>query len=385
MKRLLTLSLAALLAGCAGDRLVGPTSDLTGGVATLQSANAAGELVVMTRNMYVGAPVEPVLAAAPADIPLRVAEAWATLLATDFPTRAAAMAAEIAFRKPHLVGLQEVSLLRSQFPSDIVTPPGVPPNPIPNATTVEFDFLAGLLAELAARGLNYTAVATIQNTDVEVPRFDGVQNGIPVFTDIRLTDFDVILARADVPVANPAAGNYAVALPAPAGIDVLRGWTAVDAMVGGTTVRFVNTHLEAEAEIVRNFQAQELMGILALEPKPIILVGDLNTGPGRPAADGGQATYDFILSTGFLDAWSMKKPATQDGFSCCHLGDLSNRHPTLRQRIDLVLTRGAVGGMLTNAWLVGNTTGDYARYGVWPSDHAGVVARWVFPSAGLAE
>ncbi len=385
MRRLVILGLATLVAGCAGDRLVGPTSDLAGTEPALRSAAAAGDLVVMTRNMYVGAPVEPILVAAPADVPFRVAEAWATLLATDFPTRAAAMADEIAFRKPHLIGLQEVSLLRSQFPSDIVTPPGVPPNPIPNATNVEFDFLAGLLAELTARGLNYTAVATIQNTDVEVPRFDGVQGGIPIFTDIRLTDFDVILARNDVPVANPAAANFAVALPAPAGINVLRGWTAVDATVSGLTVRFVNTHLEAEAEIVRNFQAQELMGILAFEPKPIILVGDLNTGPGRPAAEGGQATYDFVLSTGFMDTWSMKKPATQDGFTCCHVGDLTNQHPTLRQRIDLVLARGAIGGMLTSAWIVGNTTGDYSRYGVWPSDHAGVVARWVFPMVAVAD
>jgi hypothetical protein len=69
--------------------------------------------------MYVGAPVEPILAEPdPNLVPIRVAEAWATLLATDFPARARAMADEIARTRPHLVGLQEVC---SSAPSSPVT------------------------------------------------------------------------------------------------------------------------------------------------------------------------------------------------------------------------------------------------------------------------
>jgi endonuclease/exonuclease/phosphatase family metal-dependent hydrolase len=242
---------------------------------------------------------------------------------------------------------------------------------------VEFDFLASLLAELEARGLHYQAVAVIENTDVEVPRFDGAPGGVPLFTDIRLTDADVILARADVPVANAVAAHFAARLPAPAGIEVLRGWTAVDATIGRKTYRFVNTHLEAEAEIVRFFQAQELMGILAAETKPVVLVGDLNTGPGRPEDQGGQATYDFILSTGFEDAWT-QRPRFGDGFTCCHAGDLSNLWPELEQRIDLVLLRHPAAGTAQLRAAAVRVVGDQAferrRFGIWPSDHAGVAA-----------
>lgn len=374
--RLILLSL--LVFGCATDRVAGPNAGAAGDPA-FGSANAATDLVVMTRNMYVGAPVEPILAAPPESIPFRVAEAWAVVTATDAATRARAMAAEIKRARPHLVGLQEVSLFRTQFPSDIVTG-----TLAPNATDVAYDFLALLLDALSAEGLTYVVGAIIENTDVEVPRFDGIHpSGVPLFTDVRLTDYDAILVRGDVPWSDAAAGNYSVSLPAPAGIDVLRGWTAVTALVDGMAVRFVNTHLEAEAEIVRYYQAAELMTLLAGESGPVVLVGDLNTGPGRPLADGGQATYDFILAQGFMDAWSDKKPATQDGFTCCHAGDLSNRRPMLRQRIDLVLTRGAMLPAAT-MHLAGDTPGDRARWGVWPSDHAGVTARWVLPSVMAA-
>lgn len=390
MRRLFLLGVAAALAACSGDRIAGVpgASDAVG--AQFSGVGLGRPITVFTQNMYVGAPVEPILAETdPNLVPVRVAEAWAVLLATDFPARARAMADEIARTRPHLVGLQEVSLLRSQFPSDIVVPPGQTPNPLPNATDVEFDFLGTLLAELAARGAPYQAVASVQNTDVEVPRFDGIQDGVPVFTDIRLTDADVILARVDVAVANAAAANYQAKLPAPAGIDVLRGWTAVDATVGGTTYRFVNTHLESDFELIRFLQAQELMGILATEGRPVVLVGDLNSGPGRPPEDGGQATYDFILSTGFADAWAAH-PQPTDGFTCCHAGDLSNLLPELEQRIDLILLRGpaAPGAALRVAGIqvLGDEARDRRHYGIWPSDHAAVAARLrLLPAAAVVD
>ena len=43
----------------------------------------------------------------------------------------------------------------------------------------------------------------------------------------------------------------------------------------------------------------------------------------------------------------------------------------LRARIDLILTRGPIAA--TEAFLVGHAASDL-RSGLWPSDHAGVVA-----------
>ena len=58
----------------------------------------------------------------------------------------AALAEEIADTRPHLVGLQEVTVLRLQHPSDFVLG-GMEP-----ATDVIADFEATLLSELVARG-----------------------------------------------------------------------------------------------------------------------------------------------------------------------------------------------------------------------------------------
>jgi hypothetical protein len=377
---------ALVLAACA-DSPTAPvlTEDAADPAAEFHGAAALPhQITVMSRNMFVGSPIEIVMAEQdPNLIPVRAAEAWAVLLENQPLDRIRGMAAEIALTRPHLVGLQEVSLFRSQFPSDIAVAPGQVPNLAPNATHVEFDFLALLLQELARRGLHYQAVATIQNFDVEVPRLDGfAPEGYPLFTDVRLTDYNVTLARRDVTVDNVATGNYQAQLPVP-GLDIKQGWTAVDATTHGATYRFVNTHLDAEAEPVRRLQAQELIGILAGETKPLIVVGDLNTGPGRPVADGGQATYDFILSYGYADAWTLHPHPFRAGRTCCD-ADLFAPERALEQRVDLVLLRNfdfSRPGPRVKALvlLVGDEPGMLRRFGIWPSDHLGVATRLVVP------
>ena len=109
------------------------------------------DITVMTRNMYVGADVDAVIAALvtpdPADDQAALVAAIGTLQETDFPARAAAMAREIERARPHVVGLQEVSKI------DITLPPlGV---------DLHLDFLPTLLAELAARGLHYDVAARV--------------------------------------------------------------------------------------------------------------------------------------------------------------------------------------------------------------------------------
>src|SRR5918996_2222897 len=97
---------------------------------------------VMTRNMYVGADVDAVIAALaspdPVDDQASLLAAIATLQATDFPARAVAIAREIDRTRPHVIGLQEVSRVDISLP--------------PLGIDVHLDFLPALLAELAARG-----------------------------------------------------------------------------------------------------------------------------------------------------------------------------------------------------------------------------------------
>ena len=126
---------------------------------------------------------------------------------------------------------------------------------------------------LQAEGLNYQVAAQVENIDIEMPMF--TDTGI---TDVRLTDYDVVLSRSDVTISRAASVNYTNALTIEMlGLEIQRGYTAVDATVAGVTYRFVNTHLEAFAEDNRIAQAQELVDILSDETLPIILLGDFNT------------------------------------------------------------------------------------------------------------
>src|SRR3712207_9326387 len=69
-------------------------------------------LTVLTQNLYLGSPLTPALDPSvdtPEEFVAAVARIYATALATDFPTRAEAIADTIAEEEPDLIGLQEVT------------------------------------------------------------------------------------------------------------------------------------------------------------------------------------------------------------------------------------------------------------------------------------
>src|SRR4051794_24172437 len=193
------------------------------------AAAAAGgtTLTVMTRNLYVGTGLDNTVKATTfSDFVAAVTQDWANVIATDFPTRARALADEIVDAQTDVVGLQEVALWREQTPSDLVT--GATTGP--NATQVVYDYLALLQDALAARGSPYVAVAVSTNADVEAPR----ATSATTFTDVRLTDRDVILVRA--PLArdfrSARSGHYLAQFSVTNGtgtpVTFTRGWTSAD-------------------------------------------------------------------------------------------------------------------------------------------------------------
>ena len=95
----------------------------------------------MTRNLYLGTDLTPILTA-PSQPALfaAVAAAWAQVQSNDFPARAQALADEIAAAEPDLVGLQEAMLFRTDVPPD---------GPATPAETVAYDFVDLLVAALA--------------------------------------------------------------------------------------------------------------------------------------------------------------------------------------------------------------------------------------------
>jgi endonuclease/exonuclease/phosphatase family metal-dependent hydrolase len=352
---------AVVLAGCVDA----PTAVHPAGAdLSVAGSRRSVPITVMSRNLYLGADLAPLFELREqSQIPFAVAALWADAVANDFPTRAGAIAEEIAATEPQLIGLQEVAYYRLNASG---------------STLVVLDYLDVLLDALQARGLNYRVAARVDNIDLTFPIF------LPPATlgSINYVQRDVILARADVQTSNPASGNYSARLPLEsAGVPIVipRGWTAVDATRHGITVRFVNTHLEAFHAYFNGLQAHELAKILAGEAKSVVLVGDINSGPGDPA---NRPAYGILRNAGFQDAWVRANPGSA-GFTCCFADLLSDLTRTPDQRIDVVFFRqptdGSTGVDHVSAAMVGGRPGDrvwsdVAGALIWPSDHIGVVA-----------
>lgn len=372
---------------------------------------------VMTRNLYLGADIFNVLAAArkpdPAlgglDVPAAVADLFQIVRETNFPERAQAIAKEIWITRPQLIGLQEVSMWYTQSPSDFfeLTPDGLIPDPDhAPAEDLAYDYLEILLDALAAKGLHYEVAVVVENADVELPMLTGFINipenpvPVPTFDDLRMVDRDVILVRGDIDISNPMAANYSVNLQETIGgveLEFTRGWTAVDAEVCGETYRFVNTHLEISSvpesifRVIQTAQMQELLTILSYETKPILLVGDFNSSPQDVPGKGclPDRSYcspyvpPYILATmhfGYQDAWELIY-WPRDGFTSGFDEYVSDPTAELTERIDLVLVNSQQKEIKNViAITTGNKPFSMTPGGLWPSDHAGVVARIRFAS-----
>jgi endonuclease/exonuclease/phosphatase family metal-dependent hydrolase len=319
---------------------------------------------VMTQNVYHGVDAEIFAvptATSQADLLNKVAAVYNGYLARNFPERAAALALEIDATRPDLIGLQEAILVRTQQPADgAVTP----------ATHVQLNYVQILLDALAARGLAYKVVIQSVGFDLEPPSGLGF--------DVRHTDREVILARADVKAAdltlsNPLAANFAVSCEIPTGfgtIPIRRGWVSVDARVRGRSFRFLSTHLDGDClpftTAIQQAQSAELLAGPAATDLPVVLVADLNS-----PADGTGVTYNTLTgAAGFTDTWTASGIGV--GLTCCQADDLRNSSSSLTQRIDFVLFRGPFTPLA--AITVGDQRVFKTPSGMWPSDHAGIVA-----------
>lgn len=318
----------------------------------------ASEITVMTQNLYVGADVDAVIGALaspdPSDDVPALLFAIETLGKTDFPTRAGAIADEIAAARPHVVGLQEVSVI------DIdLTALGLP-------VVVHLDFLEILQAKLAERGLHYDVAAQVQNI-VAAP-----------LPGISLIDHEAMLVDADRVTLTAAGGqnfSFNVGVVAP-GVELKRGWVWADLAIAGAPYRFVSTHTEADLagahlEELRAAQVSELAASLPTD-RPVVVMGDLNDTPGS-------LMHQVMAGAGFSDVWAALRPGAI-GYTCCHRPDLSDSVAAFYQRIDYVFARGLgdasarVRGKIDRFGEVPSDRTAGPAYPIWPSDHAGLVA-----------
>jgi Endonuclease/Exonuclease/phosphatase family len=339
--------------------------------------NGKGKVVgVMTRNLYLGADLAPVIAAGNTE--QVVAASGAVLrdvVANDFPTRAKGLAHEILEQKPDLVGLQEVAY----WHTTPITPAG---------KEITIDYLELLLNQLNKGPDRYEVVVVQNEFGTETPAdFNGVAGDGPggelanaeVLGKLQMRD--VILARtgAGVHTWNATGGNFKTLLELPVGgqtVAVKRGWTATDAQVRGShPFHFVNTHLEAFHPLVRAAQAQELVapGGPATSKLPVVLVGDLNSDDDTvEGAD--RLAYLSLLGAGFVER------STSNPLGCCLNSALlaegaGGSVADFNHQVDHVMTnepritleRSTVTGLLP-------------VNGFWDSDHAGLFSALRFPN-----
>jgi endonuclease/exonuclease/phosphatase family metal-dependent hydrolase len=347
------------------------------------SGARAGDLRVMTRNLYLGADLMPLLTApTPAQALVAAGTAFEQIAASNFPERAGALAEEIAKRRPHLVGLQEVFAFTLNGST----------GPVPFR-----DYLTDLLDALAAHGAAYAVAGVVENLAFAVD--------FPGLGTIGVVDRDVILARSDVPTSvvrpgklcpKPSADGcnyqFVLEIPTPFGVTlpVERGFVVVDATVDGRALRFATTHLEIKdgadpaSGVFQFAQAVQLLVTLARLPAPAgvtIVAGDLNSSPEDPVTVVGPLNivppYLQFLTAGYIDVWVLH-PGEPPGFTCCQLPDLSNPTSVASERIDLVFS--STTPLRVSARLTGNTPLDEAHPSIrWPSDHAGVMAALDLP------
>lgn len=322
------------------------------------------EFTVMSRNIYLGADIFQLAQAQnQQELVIVAGQLFNHVHSTDFRVRAELLADEIDAEGPALIGLQEVALYRLQVESDFQT------YQLPNADVVVYDFLELLIEALDDRGLDYRIAARVQNADAELPALLDPASSEDL-SDIRLTIYDVILVRSDVSTSNARTGRYEAAALLPAGgfqVPFPRGWTAVDALLGGERVTFVNTHIEGLAS-AHEPQILELLDILADIDGRVIVVGDLNAQPNLTVNEGYR---HMVLEGPFNDAFA--EVGTGAGYTCCFAANLIDDSRQLDERIDYVLYKGDLQPLSVDVVGEEQTDRDPAT-GFRPSDHAGVVA-----------
>ncbi len=329
----------------------------------------SSDLVVMSRNLYLGGDISALLTGSGImEILASAGEIFEDVIDSEFSRRAQGLAREIEMLDPDIIALQEVSIFYTG-PADFMSNFSI------NADCVEYDFLEILLNTLTSKGINYQVAVSSENADTELTDQE---------KDLRLIDRDVILVKSALTVSDANtqvyADNFSIEI-ATIPVVIKRSYSEVLVDFDGNIVRVVNTHLEVPevSSTVNENQASELFNHinndLSTEDYPIILAGDFNSGPVYHPA-----SYNTIYPA-LSDSW-YDINSTDNGFTCCYSADLTGG--TLTSRIDIIfyLNPDAISispddsiiTQLDNNEKVIRTD----ETNIWSSDHAGIVTGFSF-------
>ena len=316
------------------------------------SADEGHRLRVMTQNLYVGSFFQELGAAKTlSEIIAAGTLTYNNILATRPAERAVVIADKIAELRPDFVGLEQAAILRT---GALNAPP---------ATTVTFDLLQSLLQRArgerrALRGRGGKA---------------GCRRRGPTALgfNVRLSLRDALIVRADLlEEGHVKLSNLQIRQYIAASSDT-EGYSSIDVTWRGRQFRFVTTHFALVSLAAP--QAQELVQTAANTTLPVVLVCDCNANPDNPADPIFQnyPAYLLLKNAGFVDVFRTARP-NDPGFTFGQAENLLNVTSTMSHRIDLVQFRGPF--TIEDVQVVGASPADRARLGLWPSDHAGVVA-----------
>lgn len=270
--RLLALALAlalALTSITAGAALAG----FSGG-----SPDKPERVIFASRNIYLGADVGVAMERLP-NFASAAQFMWDQVNATDFSARAPLLAQELISTGAQVIGIQEATTWRCRggiFSKEVVV----------------HDFLAELLAQLSAKGANFT-IASVNGKAALNPGFE--ISPIPYLTMVRdpvrfpkifgkesvacgFTISDALLVRDDGEILASGTSEYSAKYSIiPTLMTIYRGYAWADVRIGASTFRAVTTHLESiwDPDAIPNsaLQAQELIEDLADAKMPVVLMG----------------------------------------------------------------------------------------------------------------
>jgi endonuclease/exonuclease/phosphatase family metal-dependent hydrolase len=335
--------------------------------ASSQAPQSQRQVTVMTRNLYLGADLTGIVAATtPTAAFTAMAQVAAKVELSQPVKRMDGVADEITSAQPDLVGLQEVSTWHIAGRNPTTGAQVVP--------AADYDFLALLLADLAANGTPYHVVVAQKNFD------SAVQLPLAVQALATFADHDVLIARDATPnsqlqVLGTGSAHFDAQLVIPVAslgtsINFDRGYEWADVQTRGKLWRVVNTHPEAYAPSELGLPGADVNGPQMRQVAdsvetslPTVVLGDLNSANGETTRPG----YTVMMTAGYADTWLALGYADSD-YTCCRNETLSGG--ALHSRIDHVLARGLVTAK--SAMHLGVDPFDTTPP-MWPSDHAGVV------------
>lgn len=388
---------------------------------TITPALAADQpLTVMSRNLYLGADVGVAMNLIP-DFSAAAQFMWDQVAATDFTARAPKLAAEAISNSADVIGLQEATNWYCK-------------KNLWSKRVVVYNFTEEFLKATKKQGSEYVLASkngsTALNIGYSIPAIpyltmvkdpDAFQ---PIFgSDSAACGFEIgdaiaikkSLASKLINVGNSEYEKSYTIIPKL--MSIYRGYTWIDLDFNGKNVRIVSTHLESlwDKGVKPNsaIQAEQLIADLSHTSMPLIVMGDFNSDARDPRPDaavnpGGQPESSDVcapqvpqptISTALSDCnpyWKMRKAGFTDsgpdalnpvnytwGMNALLTGPDAKRLKSAKEmgnkegftdRLDYIFLKN--GASVVTSKLIGNTP---PQSGLWPSDHAGVVAEIELP------